>query len=95
MQISGKFVGNGLDRSVRFTRYIALPVWLQRAAYMPPLQMTRNVAIAAHAPSLFTIYSLRRGVKCAILALPTDRSVGKYSHPIYHPEGKQYAEIQR
>ena len=26
---------------VRFARYIALPGWLQRAAYMPPLQITR------------------------------------------------------
>ena len=34
---SGRFVGNGLDRPVRFTRQVDLPGWLQRAAYMPPL----------------------------------------------------------
>ena len=44
-------------RPVAFTRYIALPVWLQRAAYMPPLRMTRNFVITAksragHAPPL-------------------------------------------
>ena len=46
MQIPGRFVGNGLDRSVRFTRYIVISGWLQRAAYMPPLRSTRNVVIA-------------------------------------------------
>ena len=55
--ISGRFVGNGLDRSVRFSRYIATSGWLQRAAYMPPLQTTRyfHVAVmlrAGLAPSL-------------------------------------------
>ena len=47
MQIFGRFVGNGLDRSVPFTRYNALSVWLQRAAYMPPLRSTRNIVITA------------------------------------------------
>ena len=35
---SGRFVGDAYMRPVRFSRWIALPVWLQRAAYMPPLQ---------------------------------------------------------
>ena len=48
MQIPGRFVGNGLDRSVPFARYIALSVRLQRAAYMPPLRSTRNVVITAN-----------------------------------------------
>ena len=44
-------------RPVRFARYIAFSEWLQRAAYMPPLRMTRNIVIAAkpragHAPPL-------------------------------------------
>ena len=56
MQISGRFVGNGLDRSVRFTRYIVIRV-AARAAYMPPLRMTRYVVAtvkprAGHAPPL-------------------------------------------
>ena len=38
----GRFVGNGLDRSVRFARWVDLPGWLQRAAYMPPLRITRK-----------------------------------------------------
>ena len=36
--ISGRFVGDAYMRPVAFARYIALPVWLQRAAYMPPLR---------------------------------------------------------
>ena len=48
MQIYGRFVGNGLDRSVRFTRYIVISGWRQRAAYMPPLRSTRNVVITAN-----------------------------------------------
>ena len=57
MQISGRFVGNGLDRSVRFSRYIVISGRLQRAAYMPPLRMTRYIhynprSRAGHAPPL-------------------------------------------
>ena len=33
-------------RPARFTRQVALPVWLQRAAYMPPLRLTRDFHIA-------------------------------------------------
>ena len=55
--ISGRFVGDAYMRPVRFTRYIALPVWLQRAAFMPPLRITRKIVIAAkpragHTPPL-------------------------------------------
>ena len=44
-------------RPVAFSRYIALSGRLQRAAYMPPLQMTRNFVITAklragHTPPL-------------------------------------------
>ena len=44
-------------RPVAFARYIALPVWLQRAAFMPPLRIARKIVIAAkpragHAPPL-------------------------------------------
>ena len=38
MRISGGFVGDAYMRPVRFARYIALSVWLRRAAYMPPLR---------------------------------------------------------
>ena len=34
-------------RSVPFTRWVDLPGWLQRAAYMPPLQSTRYVVATA------------------------------------------------
>ena len=43
---SGRFVGDAYMRPARFTRQVALPVWLQRAAYMPPLRVTRDFHIA-------------------------------------------------
>ena len=36
--ISGRFVGDAYMRPVAFTRQVSFSVWLQRAAYMPPLQ---------------------------------------------------------
>ena len=57
LAISGRFVGDAYMRPVRFARYIALSVWLQRAAYMPPLRITHKFGVAimsraGHAPPL-------------------------------------------
>ena len=53
----GRFVGDAYMRPVPFARSVALPGWLQRAAYMPPLRMTRKFGVAirsraGHAPPL-------------------------------------------
>ena len=52
MQISGRFVGDAYMRPVRFARYVALPGWLQRAAYMPPLHIhqTQNAILCQEMP---------------------------------------------
>ena len=47
MQIFGRFVGNGLDRSGRFTRYVVISGRLQRAVNDRPYKPTHKIRIAA------------------------------------------------
>ena len=110
--ISDRFVGNGLDRSVRLCQWydiarerapfgaILCAARSQRCGWVKthPYITTRKRAFSV---GWFLLSRSLQFVPCAggqnVLYLhcrPTGRS-GKYSLPIYHPEGKRYAEIQR
>ena len=41
-RFSSRFVGDAYMRPVRFARQVALPGWLRRAAYMPPVIATQR-----------------------------------------------------